>query len=471
MEIFVRRGEIGRAGALGQHVEEQALRDDAARSTGVEVHLHDENRGQGGEPDQRCTMKARPGGADPVVVEGGASHFCLTATTLTSKLARAARQLVERSRRHRGGMRGPGRQLVVLGVVGAMLTAAGVVRAEEPADARVAAGMGLLSGRGCLACHSTDGTARVGPSLLGLYGSEIEVRGAAGSHRVRVDEPYLRRAIITPDAEARAGYPTSTMPIMSLDDHELDAVIAAIVDLGRPELFDQRRRDEGSMAMLIAGALLFVLGHLLLSSRPLRRHLVGRLGEKAFSGIYSLVALVGFGLLIWGWSRAPYVAVWTPALWTRYVPLVAMPIAFVFLVASFMTRNPTVYGQARHAAAGPQGIVTVTRHPMLWSYVLWGLAHVPPNGDVAALILLGAIISLGLAGMIHIDRRRAAAGDPGWPEFAAATSVVPFVAILRRRTRLDLRGILLPALLGLVSYVAMLFTHDLVIGVRALPYW
>ncbi len=82
---------------------------------------------------------------------------------------------------------------------------------------------------GCNACHSLDGTDRVGPSLLNLFGSDRElVDGSV----VVADEDYIRRSLIDPQAEVTAGYPAN-MPSYSgrLNERQIDGLIAFIKEL------------------------------------------------------------------------------------------------------------------------------------------------------------------------------------------------------------------------------------------------
>lgn len=75
---------------------------------------------------------------------------------------------------------------------------------------------------GCLSCHSTGGTDGLGPGLGGIWGDErVFDDGSTGV----VDEAYLRRSIIDPDAQVVAGY-QPIMPALRLADAELDDVVA-----------------------------------------------------------------------------------------------------------------------------------------------------------------------------------------------------------------------------------------------------
>jgi cytochrome c oxidase subunit II len=94
------------------------------------------------------------------------------------------------------------------------------VATPTPAPALV-----LLKDRGCLTCHSTDGTVMVGPTFQGLFGLRQTVTTAGDKDReVVVDEPYLERAIEDPAAEVAKGYPPA-MPPGELTPAELKLVI------------------------------------------------------------------------------------------------------------------------------------------------------------------------------------------------------------------------------------------------------
>ncbi len=69
-----------------------------------------------------------------------------------------------------------------------------------------AAGLQILQSNGCNACHSTDGTRLVGPSYLGLYGSERTVTTDGETRTVIADDDYIKRAIYEPDADIVEGY-------------------------------------------------------------------------------------------------------------------------------------------------------------------------------------------------------------------------------------------------------------------------
>lgn len=82
---------------------------------------------------------------------------------------------------------------------------------------------------GCNACHTLDGSDRIGPSFLNLFDSEREL--ADGSVIV-ADEDYIRRSILEPQADITAGYPAN-MPSYTgrLNERQIDGLIAFIKEL------------------------------------------------------------------------------------------------------------------------------------------------------------------------------------------------------------------------------------------------
>ncbi|WP_369959017.1 c-type cytochrome [Pseudomonas benzenivorans] len=98
--------------------------------------------------------------------------------------------------------------------------AAESARAEDlPAQ-----GLKLAESLGCLACHSLDGSPRVGPGWLGLYG---KAETLADGTQVRVDEAYLKESILNPNSQIVRGY-AAIMPAYAPSDDELQALIALI---------------------------------------------------------------------------------------------------------------------------------------------------------------------------------------------------------------------------------------------------
>jgi len=224
----------------------------------------------------------------------------------------------------------------------------------------------------------------------------------------------------------------------------------------------------GTLGHVAAAALIFVGTHFALAMRPLRPWLVQRLGENGFRGFYSAVAILALVWLAAAYRHAPYVELWTLAWPGQWLVLLVMPVAVFLLVAGLTMPNPTAAdGERAFDQTQPaRGILTVTRHPVLWGIALWALAHIFVNGDVAALLLFGAMAALALGGMAHLDAKKRDSLGSAWGPFAMTTSVLPFQAIRQGRVRFDPAGIGWGRVaLALAVYVALLMAHHWISGV------
>lgn len=86
-----------------------------------------------------------------------------------------------------------------------------------------AQGRAVFEAKGCVACHTTDGSSRVGPSMKGSWGQRVVLSNGVS---VTFDEGYVRESLAAPLAKARAGYPAS-MPSFEgvIKDNEIRALI------------------------------------------------------------------------------------------------------------------------------------------------------------------------------------------------------------------------------------------------------
>jgi cytochrome c oxidase subunit 2 len=83
----------------------------------------------------------------------------------------------------------------------------------------------LLESYGCTGCHSLDGSELAGPTLMGIYGARRTVTDASGTREVVVDEGYLRRAILEPDAELVVGFEGMPAYKEEMPQRDLDVII------------------------------------------------------------------------------------------------------------------------------------------------------------------------------------------------------------------------------------------------------
>ncbi|MDP6352887.1 MAG: NnrU family protein [Alphaproteobacteria bacterium] len=226
----------------------------------------------------------------------------------------------------------------------------------------------------------------------------------------------------------------------------------------------------GTLQYLLAAMFVFIAGHVILASLPVRQGLIKALGEKGFRVLFSVFALATLVWVIHAYGVAPRTEIWPadPAL--RHVPLLVMPLACILLVAGLTTRSMTMVGGETMDAAPATGILTITRHPFLWAVALWGLVHALANGDHASLVLFLGMALLAFLGMVHIDHRRERQLGAAWGPMALTTSVIPFQAAIQGRCKLDWAGIGWPRTLGgLALYAALLLAHQWIAGVALLP--
>jgi uncharacterized membrane protein len=186
------------------------------------------------------------------------------------------------------------------------------------------------------------------------------------------------------------------------------------------------------MLTLLIGIIVFLGVHTVTTRREMRTSLIERFGFGPYKGLYSVGALIGLVLIVWGFSiyRAEgWVQIWTPPIWTRHLTIALMWFAFVSLACM----NPA-----------PGRIRGWLRHPMLVAIKIWALAHLLANGDLGGMLLFGSFLAWAVYDRIAVKRR----GDVGAPR----------VSSFKRADGVALA-------VGSVAYVAMIFLHPYLIGV------
>ena len=176
------------------------------------------------------------------------------------------------------------------------------------------------------------------------------------------------------------------------------------------------------MLMLIFGLVLFLGVHSLAIVAPgWRAAQIARRGEKTWKGIYAIVSLAGFVLLVYGYGQARLspLVLYTPPAAMRHLALLLMLPVFVLLFASSL----------------PGRIRTATRHPMLLATKLWATAHLLANGTLADVLLFGGFLAWAVADRISLKHRAtsagpAAAGKPLNDVIAVAGGLALYVVFL-----------------------------------------
>ena len=192
-----------------------------------------------------------------------------------------------------------------------------------------------------------------------------------------------------------------------------------------------------------------------------------RIGANGYLAVYSIVAAVTLGYAIYSYIQADkFDFIWVAGPGLRGVTYLLMMVALIFLVGGFMVPNPTQVGQEKKLTESPRGVIRITRHPVQWAFILWAVGHIIANGDVAGLIFFSSIGLVSIFGMMSMDRRKAS--EEHFGAFAAQTSNIPFAAIFSGRTKAAFGEWVLPIVIGLVAWGALVWLHPVFTGVRAM---
>ncbi|MGB7655205.1 MAG: NnrU family protein [Novosphingobium sp.] len=217
------------------------------------------------------------------------------------------------------------------------------------------------------------------------------------------------------------------------------------------------------LTILVAAALTFIGTHFALS-HPFRAPLVKRLGAGGFMGLYSLVALASFAWMALAFRAVPPGAMpwWNGSgdvAWA--LASAVMLVASVLLVGSLRGNpalpDPRAAELARHT---PRGIFVVTRHPMMWSFALWGASHLLVSPTPRVAVLTFAIAFLALIGSRLQDTKKMQQMGESWSIWERHTSFQPQLCGLPKAG-------LVPWLGGTALWLGATWLHGLLIGMPA----
>lgn len=168
------------------------------------------------------------------------------------------------------------------------------------------------------------------------------------------------------------------------------------------------------MSVLILGLLIFLGSHSVrIFAEQWRNARIARMGEMSWKAAYSVVSIIGFALIIWGYgmARREPVMLWSPPAWAPHFASVLTLVAFILF--------PAAYVRGNHFKA-------LVKHPMTISAVLWALAHLLANGTLNAVLLFGAFLVWGLLDFAAA-RRRDRVGGTVYPEGGLSRDLIPVV--------------------------------------------
>ena len=190
------------------------------------------------------------------------------------------------------------------------------------------------------------------------------------------------------------------------------------------------------MSLLIIGLIIFLGSH---SSRifaePWRNHMIDRLGEVKWKGLYTIASLIGLVLVVIGYGQARQapIVLWQPATYLIHISILLNLVAFIFLAGSSPSNN---------------AIRLKLKHPMILGVKVWALAHLLANGSLVDLILFGSFLLWAV-----LDFRSARKRPIHMPEKAMISTKATITVVVT----------------GIVIWAAFIFgLHQYLIGVSPL---
>jgi uncharacterized membrane protein len=168
------------------------------------------------------------------------------------------------------------------------------------------------------------------------------------------------------------------------------------------------------MSALILGLLMFLGMH---SARIVaegwRTQVIAQRGPGAWKGMYTVVSLVGFGLILWGYGQARLepVVLWASPVWTKHLAALLVLVSLVLLVGAYVPGN---------------GIKARVHHPMVLGIKVWALAHLLANNTLADLLLFGSFLLWAVLDFRSSRQRDRAAGTV-YPAGSAGRTVLAVV--------------------------------------------
>lgn len=158
-------------------------------------------------------------------------------------------------------------------------------------------------------------------------------------------------------------------------------------------------------------------------------------GEGVYKAVYSVLSLLGFALIVYGFgvARETPVVLWTVPVAMRHVAALLVLLAFVLLAAAYVPGNAI---QAR------------VHHPMVLGVKTWALAHLLTTGRLETVVLFGAFLLWAVFNFAAARKRDRLAGTADSQPTSKGATV-------------------LAVLLGVGAYaVFAVLLHGMLIGIR-----
>jgi len=190
------------------------------------------------------------------------------------------------------------------------------------------------------------------------------------------------------------------------------------------------------MIIFIIGIIIFLGSHSVrIFADPWRARMIHQLGEKKWKGLYTLFSLLGFILLIIGYSQARQntIIIWQPPFFMTHLAVLLNLFTFILLASSAPNNN---------------AIRLKLKHPMILGVKVWAFAHLLANGSLIDLILFGSFLIWAILDFRSARNR---------PNSSNETPVI------------SLKATLIAIFFGIAVWLAFIFgLHQWLIGVAPL---
>ena len=163
----------------------------------------------------------------------------------------------------------------------------------------------------------------------------------------------------------------------------------------------------------------FILSHIVIARTKIKPFLIRKIGKTGYIIFYSLLSIVLLGWVIYEVLQSDRIFLWATPLWAYYFAAIFSLLGLVLIGIGFTTHNVLSAAFRKSTFANHSFFSGFIRHPIILGASLWGIAHIPANGDVQSLSLFGGSAAFGFAGMWLVDKRKQKEmGMEKWQELA-----------------------------------------------------
>ncbi len=223
-------------------------------------------------------------------------------------------------------------------------------------------------------------------------------------------------------------------------------------------MFPEATTHQSSIVMLLL-LLLFAVIHS--GGAALRNKAESWIGSRAWRLIFASasIPMASFLILYFLVHRYDGIRLWN----LQGIPGMEK-FVWITTAISFLFLYPATYNLLEiPAVSKPQvrlyakGIIRVCRHPQAFGQILWCLSHTLWIGTSFMIVTSVGLISHHLFAVWHGDRRLHLRFGEEFVKLQQNTSVIPFIAVIDGRQKLELKEFLRPSQLGILIAVATIW--------------